>query len=126
MVVVILVFILVCVLVLMKPMMACIQVLNCKYYRHYVNIHATSPWLCKKGDNCLVWMPCNAHVHSISAIFFQAFLGKASFINLGHLPYSARVIKSQVMYLNVQLELALVAIQKCLALLHDYLGSEVH
>ena len=27
-----------------------------------------------------------------------------------------------IMYLNVELELALVAIQKCLVLLHDYLG----
>ena len=27
-----------------------------------------------------------------------------------------------IMYLNVKLELALVAIQKCLVLLHDYLG----
>ncbi len=27
-----------------------------------------------------------------------------------------------IMYLNVGLELALVAIQKCLVLLHDYLG----
>ena len=26
------------------------------------------------------------------------------------------------MHMNVELELALVAIQKCLALLHDYLG----
>ena len=27
-----------------------------------------------------------------------------------------------IMYLNVELELALVAIQNCLVLLHDYLG----
>ncbi len=27
-----------------------------------------------------------------------------------------------IMYLNVELELTLVAIQKCLVLLHDYLG----
>ena len=27
-----------------------------------------------------------------------------------------------IMYMNLELELALVAIQKCLVLLHDYLG----
>ncbi len=66
--------------------------------------HTISPWFCKKGDYWVVRI-LNSHVHNFSTVINQ---------------FSSS--ESVMMYSNVEFELALVAIQKGIVLLHDYLG----
>ncbi len=96
------------------------------------HVHTISPWLCKKGNNWVVWI-LNSHVHDISTTLIPSS-STERVIHYGDLIWDTCQTQlgwgnveelswdrgsSLEKFLNVDLELALAAIQKCLTLLHD-------
>ncbi len=62
--------------------------------------------------------PRRASFITVTSFGTTAILGEGELIKGS----SHKIACHVIMYLNVELKLALVAIQKCLVLLHDYLG----
>ena len=79
-----------------------------------------SPWLCENGDYWVVWI-LNGQVHNSTALIPSS--SAESVIHYGDINWTPAILGegqvihetafNVIMYLNVELELALVAIQKC-------------